>query len=223
MTTHLELHTINPSTEPQGTVIWMHGLGADNRNFDELVPAILHHSQIPLRFIFPNAPVRPVAINENLPTRAWFDVYSLTNLDREDETGIIESEEQIKHIINAEIAYGIPAEKITLAGYSQGGAMALHTAIRLKQKICGVLALSCYLPLPDKFTHHITTENRETPIFLAHGTRDDVLPIMAGRISNSLLQPSYSNLRWHEYDIAHEISMQEIHDIGLWLADIYHP
>lgn len=218
---HLALHTINPNKQPIGTVIWMHGLGADNRNFDELVPAIEHYSQLPLRFIFPNAPVRPVAINGNLPTRAWFDIYSLTNLDQEDETGIRQSEAQIQQIIEAEIAYGTPVEKITLAGYSQGGAMALHTGLRLNKKLCGVVGLSCYLPLPHHLAIDAAQENRDTPIFLAHGTQDEVLPLIAGQISRTLIQPNFPHLQWQEYNIGHEISMEETQDLAKWLTKIY--
>jgi phospholipase/carboxylesterase len=218
--TTLETHIIEPAGTPIGTVIWMHGLGADNRNFDPLIPALCDQGKLPLRFIFPNAPIRPVSINYNTPMRAWYDIYSLSDLSREDKTGVHTSQAAISTLIHTEMERGMPASRIVLAGFSQGGAMALYTGLRQQTALAGILALSCYLPLihehtPDNITHV------ETPIFMAHGTHDTVLPRFAGKMAFDTILRTHPAANWHEYPMGHEITFDETKDIQQWLARIF--
>ncbi len=221
ITNQNDLHIIEPNQPAIGSVIWLHGLGADNRNFDTLVPELTQQGQLPLRFIFPNAPVRPVTINQQFPTRAWYDVYSLTHLDEEDEPGIAASQATIEKLIVTENGRGISSDKIILAGFSQGGAMALHTGLRYKDKLAGILGLSCYLPLFHQINSHATDINKNTPIFIAHGTDDDILSVSNAKITHSVLDHTHTNVAWHEYPMMHEINLQEVYDIQHWLASIY--
>ena len=177
----LDTHIMNPPTTSVGSVIWMHGLGANNRDFESLVPNLCNGNALPLRFIFPNAPMRPVSINNHMQMRAWYDVYSLTDLNREDADGIFESQEAITQLIHQEMENGVPANRIVVAGFSQGGAMALHTGLRLPHKIAGILGLSCYLPLMHEHAEKIHPENRNTPVLMMHGTQDMTLPCFAGK------------------------------------------
>ncbi len=217
----LELHTISPKKPPVGTVIWMHGLGADQHNFDDLVPKLYDPEKNPLKFIFPNAPVRSVTIHNHQHTRAWYDIFSLTDLEREDERGIVLSQKHINQLINQEIQQGMPADKIILAGYSQGGAMALFTGIRFNQKLAGIMALSCYLPLFHMHEKSLNPANTNTPIFMAHGTHDDVLPCFAGKMAYDAIKHTHPNTLWHEYTMTHEICTKEIIDIRDWLTQLY--
>lgn len=217
----LDLHVIDPKKTSIGTVIWMHGLGADHHNFDSLVPDLCFGNELPLRFIFPNAPVRPVSINHNMPTRAWYDIYSLTDLNHEDVDGIRASREAITQLIENEIHRGVPASHIVIAGFSQGGAIALHTGLNQTKPIGGIMGLSCYLPLLEKHTDHIHVTNLQTPIFIAHGTHDMTLPCFAGKMSHDVVRQTHPNTQWHEYPMGHEITPQEIDDIRQWFAKIF--
>lgn len=219
--TVLDLHVIAPKKSAIGSVIWMHGLGADQHNFDDLVPGLYDHEQWPLKFIFPNAPVRPITIHNHQPTRAWYDVRSLTDLNHEDEHGITLSQKNINQIIENEIHAGVPANRIVLAGYSQGGAMALYTGVRFQKTLAGILALSCYLPLSSLHKQSMHSANINTPIFMAHGTHDDVLPCFAGKMSYHVIQHTHPNAEWHEYTMTHEICQKEMIDIRAWLMRIY--
>ncbi len=217
----LDTHIMNPTKSSIGSVIWMHGLGADHHNFDTLVPTFWNGGQLPLRFIFPNAPVRPVTINHQMPTRAWYDVYSLTDLNREDKTGIRESQSAITQLIEDEIERGVPAKRIVIAGFSQGGAMALYAGMRQTQPIAGILALSCYLPLLNEHRDTIHPNNIETPIFMTHGTYDMTLPCFVGKMSYDLVRQTHPNAQWREYQMAHEIAPQEMQDIREFLMGVF--
>ncbi|EKD77249.1 MAG: hypothetical protein ACD_42C00415G0002 [uncultured bacterium] len=217
----LDLHVINPDKSSIGSVIWMHGLGADYRDFDSLIPALCQGDRLPLRFIFPNAPVRPITINGQMPTRAWYDVYSLSDLKHEDVQGINASQQAITQLIQQEMANGIPANRIVLAGFSQGGALALYTGIRQSQEIAGILALSCYLPLSHEHSEKTHPTNIHTPIFIAHGTQDMTLPCFAGKMAYDIVRRTHLNAEWREYAMGHEITSQEIHDIHKWLTHLF--
>ncbi|MCX7126316.1 MAG: dienelactone hydrolase family protein [Gammaproteobacteria bacterium] len=219
--TPLETHVINPSKESIGSVIWMHGLGANNHDFDSLVPDLCHNNQLPLRFIFPNAPTRTVTINQHMPMRAWYDIYSLSDLNREDQSGIKSSEALITALIHQEIENGVPANRIALAGFSQGGAMALYTGLRQTEKIAGILGLSCYLPLFHEHAEHAHATNLNTPIFIAHGTQDMTLPCFAGKMAYDIIRQTHPQTHWKEYTMQHEITPQEINDIRQWLAMMF--
>lgn len=213
-----DTHIIEPAQKPIGTVIWLHGLGADNRNFDTLVPPLTREGALPLRFVFPNAPVRPITINQNMPMRAWYDVYSLTHLDREDEAGIADSQAYLEQLIDFEKQQGIAADRVVLAGFSQGGAMVMHTGLRYPEKLAGIMALSCYLPMFHTIAHASSDPNKDTPIFIGHGEHDPVLPMVASKITHAVLDNTHPNVSWHEYPMGHEICPQEVMDMQRWLA-----
>ncbi|OGT48877.1 MAG: hypothetical protein A3E82_04050 [Gammaproteobacteria bacterium RIFCSPHIGHO2_12_FULL_38_11] len=218
---NLETHILNPKQKSIGSVIWMHGLGAHHADFDTIVPDLWRGDRLPLRFIFPNAPVRPVTINNHVLMRAWYDIYSLTDLNHEDQAGIIASQHAITQLIQAEIANGMPANRIVLAGFSQGGAMALYAGVRQQQKIAGILALSCYLPLLHEHGQHVVETNLQTPIFIAHGSHDMTLPCFAGKMAYDIVRETHPNTQWKEYAMQHEITPPEIQDIHNWLTKVF--
>lgn len=217
----LSTHIINPAQKNIGTVIWMHGLGADYHDFDTIVPDLWNGNQLPLRFVFPNAPIRPVTINQHMPTRAWYDIYSLTDLEREDKTGITESQKTISTLIQQEIDFGMPREKIVLAGFSQGGAMALYTGTREAKPLGGILALSCYLPLMREHAKTFSHDTVHTPILITHGTEDLTLPCLAGKMAFDTVSQTHQNVVWKEYRMGHEINPPEIKDIYQWLCGVF--
>lgn len=217
----LDTHIIHPKKPSIGSVIWMHGLGANHHDFDSLVPDLCFNNQLPLRFIFPNAPIRPVTINHQMPTRAWYDVYSLTDLNREDIAGIAASRDAITKLIENEIHNGVPPNRIVLAGFSQGGAIALHTGIHQPHPIAGILALSCYLPLLHQHTNNVHPMNLAAPIFIAHGTHDMTLPCFAGKMAYDIVRQTHPNTQWREYAMGHEIAPQEVDDISHWFAKVF--
>jgi phospholipase/carboxylesterase len=222
MTSPLHTHIIQPKKTPVGSVIWMHGLGADQHDFDPLVPHLNDPDQLPLRFIFPNAPLREVRIRPQMPVRAWYDVYSLTDLNQEDHAGITTSEHAITQLIQEEISNGIPGNRILIAGFSQGGAMALHTGMRQTQPIAGILALSCYLPLMQAHADSVHDANKQTPIFIAHGTHDMTLPCFAGKMSYDVVRQTHPNAEWREYPMmGHEIAAPVVHDIRDFLTRVF--
>jgi phospholipase/carboxylesterase len=212
--------------EPRGSrtaefgVIWMHGLGANGHDFEPIVPQLTLSPELPVRFVFPHAPNRSVTINGGYVMPAWFDILTLERLDPVDETGILESVEQIHALITREIKRGIPANRIVLAGFSQGGVIALHAALRYPETLAGVIALSTYLPLHHQLTPEIIDANRSTPVFMAHGLYDSVLPFVLGKKSKEFLEAILLNIQWHEYPMDHGVSYEEIQDLGLWLNKI---
>lgn len=199
------------------SVIWMHGLGADGNDF---VPVIEMLNLPHVRFILPHAPYRNVTRNNGYEMRAWYDIYGLTPISREDETGISESQAAINTLIAQEINRGIAPERIVLAGFSQGGAIALHAALRYPQRLAGVLALSTYLPLKDKLAAEKSIANQTIPIFMAHGVDDDIITIERCQDSLAVLQAQNYHIDWHEYPMAHSVCMAEIADIQLFLSTL---
>ena len=211
--------------EPQGSVIWLHGLGADGHDFEPIVPQLRLPSELGLRFVFPHAPMRPVTINGGMTMRAWFDILSLDRDGLADEAGVRASAGILDGLIQREQERGIDASKIVVAGFSQGGAIALHSALRSQQKLAGLMALSTYMPLASAFEDEVlntdAVEPRDLPIFMAHGKFDPVLPVELGRESADLLIASGFDVEWHEYPMAHAICAAEIDDIRRWLQTIY--
>lgn len=199
------------------SVIWLHGLGADGNDF---VPVVNMLNLPHVRFILPHAPYRKVTRNNGYEMRAWYDVYGLTPISREDAIGIKESQLQIEQLIAKEVSRGIPAERIVLAGFSQGGAIALHTALRYFQTLAGVLALSTYLPLRANLSAEKNSANQQTPIFMAHGSNDAVITLETCQTSlNLLLEQSYQ-IDWHEYAMEHSVCTEEIEDIRQFLLTV---
>ena len=210
---------------PVGSVIWLHGLGADGHDFEPIVPELRLPPDLALRFVFPHAPVRPVTINGGMSMRAWYDIYSLDAAGRADEAGIRESSAILEALIEREVGRGIDTSKIVLAGFSQGGAIAIHTATRARVKLAGLMALSAWLPMPNAFAAEVV-ENPDAgdtslPIFMAHGSFDPVLPIQMGKAAAELLSSNDFRVQWHEYPMAHQVCMEEINDIRSWLLGVY--
>ncbi|HSH86657.1 MAG TPA: dienelactone hydrolase family protein [Methylophilus sp.] len=198
-------------------VIWMHGLGADGHDFEPVVQMLnLPH----IRFILPHAPYRPVTLNNGYEMRAWYDIFGLQPDSPQDEVGIQEMQVTINAMIESEISKGIPSNRIVLAGFSQGGAMALYTATRFTQPLAGVLGLSTYLPLKNKLVSEQHPSNRQTPIWMAHGRADTVITLATAEASKEVLKAAGYSLEWHEYAMAHSVCEQEINDIRSFLLRV---
>ncbi len=219
------LETIELETRPNPTaaVIWMHGLGADGNDFVPIVNELELSGAPAIRFIFPHAPMMPVTINNGHVMRAWYDVSMgdlQTGAKRADETGVRQSQAQIGALISREADRKIPVKKIVLAGFSQGGAIALHSGLRYPEKLAGVMALSCYLPCADSFATEAAPANTQTPLFIAHGTQDPVVPYAMGKHSRDLLLKSGYAVEWREYPMPHSVCLEEVRDIGAWLTSV---
>ena len=215
----MTLETIEHETgaDPRASIIVLHGLGADGNDFVPICDEIDLSAVGPVRYVFPHAPVRPVTINGGQPMRAWFDVLSFERGSNEDEDGMRASQALIDALIEAEIARGVPASRIVLMGFSQGCAMTLMTGLRYPQRLAGLVALSGWLPLVDSTAAERAEENAETPIFLAHGTADSVVPFARAEFSRDRLNELGHAVEWHAYSIVHTVSLQEIHDIEAFL------
>jgi phospholipase/carboxylesterase len=208
---------ITNSNNPTASVIWLHGLGADGHDF---VPVIELLDLPYIRFILPHAPYREVTINNGYEMRAWYDLYGLSRDCKQDEAGIRETQAQIEGLIEKELSRGIPSHRIALAGFSQGGAIVLHTGLRYQKKLAGLIALSTYLPLKSMLTTEKSLANQQTPIFMAHGSQDEVISLATGQASLAVLQTEGYNVDWHEYPIAHSVSIDEIDEIRTFLLSI---
>jgi phospholipase/carboxylesterase len=218
--TLLETVEIETAAAPTAAIIWLHGLGADAHDFEPIVPEILRRGERAWRFVFPNAPQRPVTINGGMRMRAWYDIKALDRSAGEDAAGFRDSELQIRKLIAREGERGIATNRIVLAGFSQGGAVSLHTAIRLPQPLAGVMALSCYLPLQGSFKAERVPANDATPIFMAHGRADPVLPINMASQSRDFLAAQGYAVEWHEYPMPHAVCPAEIADIRAFLLRV---
>jgi phospholipase/carboxylesterase len=201
---------------PATSVIWLHGLGADGSDFVPIVPAL--GLRTPVRFVFPHAPRRPVTINGGMVMRAWYDVLTLEGVRQEDETGIRESARRVEGLIAAEVARGVAPARVILAGFSQGGALALHVGLRHAARLGGLLVLSAYLPLAHVVAVEASPAGRGTPVFLAHGTQDPLIPLARARLARDALAALGCPVEDHEYPIGHTVSDTEIRDLAVWLA-----
>lgn len=200
------------------SVIWMHGLGASGHDFEPVVPELKLLDRPGVRFVFPHAPVRPITVNGGAAMRGWYDITSMDFGDRQQDTaGIRESAEHINALIDAEIDRGIPAANILLAGFSQGGAIALFTALTSAHKLGGVMALSTYLPIQEIVLAELTEHSKQLPVFMAHGQFDDVIQIQHAEQSHTVLNEQGFNVEWHSYAMAHSVSSEEVVDIATWL------
>jgi phospholipase/carboxylesterase len=203
---------------PRHAVIWLHGLGADGNDFLPIVPELVDPKWPPLRFVFPHAPVRPITINGGMAMRAWYDISGQEIAQRQDETGIRSSIVLLEELIEREIARGVAAENIFLAGFSQGGAIVLAGGIRHAQRLGGIVALSTYLPMAEKTDAEASAANRAAPIFMAHGMLDPTISHALGEMSRDyLVQRGYA-VAWHAYPMAHQVCMEEIADLRQWLG-----
>ena len=214
------LETVEQETgpDPQWAVIWLHGLGADGHDFAPIVPELVRPGWPALRFVFPHAPVRPVTINNGMRMRAWYDIVGMDFPTRADSHGVKQSVVQANALIEREQARGIPAERILLAGFSQGGAIALATGVRRTAPLAGLIALSTYLPDAQAATDEKSADATTQPVFMAHGASDPVIPLMYAEQSAQLLKTLGFNVDWHRYPMAHQVCAEELSDLGDWMA-----
>jgi phospholipase/carboxylesterase len=211
---------IETGANPTAAVIWLHGLGADGHDFEPIVPELVRPGERALRFVFPHAPIRPVTLNGGYAMRAWYDIASLERRGPEDESGIRASQAAIDTLIRRENARGIAANRIVLAGFSQGGAMALFAGTRYGEKLAGIMGLSCYLLLGGRFAAERAAANQSTPIFLAHGTQDPIVAPVLGEQARATLEAAGYFVEWHAYAMPHGVCPQEVADIAQWLRAV---
>ena len=214
----LDAIEITTGDAPRLAVLWLHGLGADGHDFEPIVPELA--LRIAVRFVFPHAPVRPVTINGGMQMRAWYDIVGFDRRAKEDSAGIRASAAALTELVDREIERGMPSERIVLAGFSQGGAIALHTALRSPKPLAGVLALSTYLPLAATLAGERSAANASIPLFMAHGTDDSVLPLEMAETSRRALEALGYAVDWHAYPMEHSVCMEEVRAIGVWLAGL---
>lgn len=216
---------VGPRDQADGSVIWLHGLGADGHDFEAMVPQLYLPASLKLRFIFPHAPIRPVTINGGMEMRAWYDILSLERSGPVDEEGIRESAAMLVGLIEREHERGVPYANIVVAGFSQGGAIASHCALRFPEGLGGLMALSTYLPLRSSVQAEVADAESAQPkslrIFMAHGTSDPMLPMRLGESSRDAMQAIGYSVEWFEYAMEHAICPQEISDISVWLQGCF--
>ena len=218
-TAPLDAVEINPPQAPRACLIWLHGLGADGHDFEPLIPELRLVEEFGVRVILPHAPLRPVTINGGMVMRAWYDVVSADFGSAEDAAGIRQSERQLLALIAREVANGIPEERMVLAGFSQGGALVLHTGVRYPRPFAGILALSCYLPLAASLASEHSQASLGAPIMMAHGLADPLIPLALAEQSRDRLRRTGYTVDWHSYPMPHAVYPQEIRDLREWLEN----
>ncbi len=199
-------------------VIWLHGLGADGNDFVPIVGEFSLPPMANIRFIFPHAPVRPITVNGGYRMRGWYDITSLDIANRDDTEGIIDSAGILARLCDEQVAQGIAAERIIVAGFSQGGAIALYAGLRYPQRLGGIIALSTYLPMQQQLQQEASPANRDTPLFMAHGLDDDIVALRFGQQTRDLLQQQGYHVEWHDYPMGHSVCIEEIRDLNTWLG-----
>lgn len=209
---------VNPNGEHDAVVIWLHGLGDSGNGFAPIVPELKLPENHKIRFVFPHAPIRPITINNGMPMRAWYDIKSMDFNQRADVEGVLESAEQVEELIQAEMDKGIPSERILLAGFSQGGVIALHLGTRFAKPLAGIIALSTYMSEPEKLASEASGENKSTPVFCAHGQQDDVVPMFLGHAAYKVLEQNGYDVQWKEYVMQHNVCLPQLQDISQWLS-----
>ena len=215
----LDAVVISPSGPARAAILWLHGLGADGHDFAPLIPQLGIVEQLGVRVILPHAPRRPVTVNGGMVMPAWYDIAGTDFRRREDRAGLRTSEQQLRALIEREISRGIAAERILLAGFSQGGALVLHTGLRYPRRLAGIMVLSAYLPLADTLPAEAAEANRTVPLMMAHGTHDPVVPLPLAEQSRDLLQQQGYTVTWHTYAMAHAVCPEELLDIRAWLLE----
>ena len=208
--------------KPSHAIIWLHGLGASGHDFEPIVPQLGLSKALDIRFIFPHAPIRSVIVNNGLKMPAWYDIKGVDIADKEDIIGMQASEKLVISLIEEQIKQGIRSENIILAGFSQGGAVALYTGIRYQHKLAGIMALSTYLPFPQNADTEYNAVNIDMPIMIAHGQYDQVVPIKLGHMTKNVLQAIGYQPTWHEYPMEHSVIAEEVADIGRWITSTFH-
>jgi phospholipase/carboxylesterase len=214
--------TIEPNKKAEAVVIWLHGLGADGYDFVDAVPSLGLGQDHAVRFIFPHAPSQPVTLNNNFVMPAWYDIVALEFDAPEDEKGIKDAQEILRKFINSVITQGIASTRIFLLGFSQGGALAIHTALRFDKPLAGVGVLSGWLPLRTSLLNEQHVANANIPIFMAHGSEDPLVPEKLGKHSCKLIKEAGHEVNWHSYPMAHSVCLAELNDIGKWIQQCLH-
>jgi len=212
--------TLQPASPATSSIIWMHGLGADGNDFVPMVPELRLPISLNVRFVFPHATMRPVTWNNGYVMRAWYDIKALGLKAEEDASGIHQSEQSIRRLIQHELDQGIAANKIVIAGFSQGGAMALQVALRYPQRLAGVMPLSTYLPLRDTLADEANVANKDIPILMCHGRQDPVVPYQLGDDSRKLLEAQGYVVDFRSYNMPHSVCAEEVADVSQWLQQI---
>lgn len=220
MSTLLECVELQTHPSPAATVIWLHGLGADGYDFVPVVRELQALGAPAARYVFPHAATMPVTINGGAVMRAWYDIVNVDLLRREDEKGIRASQLQVEALIAREVERDVPKSRIVLAGFSQGGAIALQTGLRQPEALAGIIALSCYLPLAESFVQERAQTSASVPIFMAHGTSDPIVPLARATASRDALKDAGYAVEWHQYPMPHSVNEQEIRDIAAFLKRI---
>ncbi len=213
----LECITLETGPSPDAAIIWLHGLGADAHDFVPLVEQLQLPSDAAIRFVFPHAPIRPVSLNQGQAMRAWYDLYGLTFDARDDEQGIKTSSESIRQLCQQQQALGIESRRIIIAGFSQGGAIALHCGLRYPEKLGGIIALSTYLCLKSSLNTEMSAFATQTSVFMAHGQQDETVLYEYGQQSMQILKTAGIPLTWHTYIMGHSVSTEEICDLRSWI------
>jgi phospholipase/carboxylesterase len=216
----LDAIEIETAPNPDAAVVWMHGLGADGHDFEPLVPELGLPGRPGIRFVFPHAPLRPVTINQGHVMRAWYDIRALAGVRREDEAGVRQSARQIEALMERERQRGIAPRRLVLAGFSQGGAMALHVALRYPERLAGILALSCFLPLAGTVAEEASPANRDVPIFWAHGVHDPMIPLAMAEQGREQVAALGYPIEWRQYPMPHAVCTEEIADVARWLGRV---
>ena len=209
---------VETGASPEFAVIWLHGLGADGHDFEPIVPELIDPSWPALRFVFPNAPVRPITINNGMAMRAWYDISGMEIAQKQDEPGVRASIGLLDELVDREIGRGVPSEHIFLAGFSQGGAIVLSGGVRSSKKLGGIIALSTYLPIAEKTDGEMSAANSAIPIFMAHGMLDSVIPHTLAEMSRDYLKQRGYGIDWHAYPMAHQVCAEEIADLKRWIG-----
>jgi phospholipase/carboxylesterase len=220
MDTAALLQTVEHETapNPQWTVLWLHGLGADGHDFAPIVPELVRRDWPALRFVFPHAPQRAVTINGGARMRAWYDIRDFDLANRADAQGVEESIVQVEALIAREAERGVPASRLLLAGFSQGGAITLAAGLRRREPLAGLIGLSTYLPMHDRAAQLLATQATAQPVFMAHGLQDPVVPYAAGELSAARLRELGFAVDWHRYPMPHSVCAEEIRDLGDWMS-----
>lgn len=213
----IELET---GAHPDAAIVWLHGLGADGNDFVPIVEEMKLPAALRVRFVFPHAPVRPVTINNGFPMRAWYDIYGANLANRADLFGIAASQQQVEALLAREKERGIEPRRLVVAGFSQGGAIALQTGLRHGERLAGIVALSSYLLLPERLAAEASAANRDVPVFMAHGTDDQVVRFEWGEASRRALEAQGYRVEWHSYPMPHSVVWEEVEAISAFLARV---
>ncbi len=215
----MALATISIDTQdhPEHAVIWLHGLGASGHDFEPIVEQLELPASLRVRFVFPHAPTRPITLNDGMPLKAWYDIYGLDMNSPQDEKGLEQSASDVRALIEQLVQSGIASQRIILAGFSQGGAQCLYTGLSCDYRLAGILAISCWLPLHEKFPVYARRADRSLPILLLHGMYDVTIPITSAELSRETLEQQGFTVTWRSYPCAHTVSPEEVRDIRTWL------